>query len=133
MQGQNNAEALRSQPAITKEVVNTTQAAISNLYTGPCRPPFLCEFIWAVEVVGADGGAINNGSPAISSFSYEGNKGNAGNSGMAGGKGLDANGDPVHGVDVKPGLKKQDKGSGKEKSSKSTNTTSWDIKELKKV
>lgn len=55
MQGQNSTEAMRSnQPVVTREVVNITQAAISNLYTGPCRPPYLCDFVWAVEALNID-------------------------------------------------------------------------------
>ena len=117
MQGQNSTEAMRNnQPIITKDVINITQAAISNLYTGPCKPPYLCNFVWAVEVLNSDGVTISNTYAASSSFKFEveniaaenvegGNKGNAGNTGMSGGKSLDANGDPVHGVDVKLGVK----------------------------
>ncbi|MEO6539830.1 MAG: hypothetical protein ABIN74_02520, partial [Ferruginibacter sp.] len=56
MQGQNGTEAMRNnQVLITKDLVNITQTAISNLYTGPCKPPYLCDFIWAVEVLNNDG------------------------------------------------------------------------------
>ena len=164
MQGQNGTEAMRSnQPIITKDVVNITQAAISNLYTGPCKPPYLCNFVWGIEVLNSDGVTIGNSHTVSSSFKFEagntvaenvegGNKGNAGNTGMAGGKSLNANGDPVHGVDVKlgvkstskqgdpvhgvdvkPVVKSQDKGSGREKSTKSTTTTSYDVKMQKKL
>jgi hypothetical protein len=164
MQGQNGAEAMRSnQPIVTKDVVNITQAAISNLYTGPCKPPYLCDFVWAIEVLYSDGVSIGNSYAVSSSFKIEtqnsevamvdaDNKGNAGNTGMSGGKSLNANGDPVHGVDVKlgvrsaskqgdpvhgvdvkPGMKSGDKGSGKEKSTKSTTATSYDVKMQKKI
>lgn len=153
MQGQNGMEAMRNnQPLVTKELVNITQAAISNLYTGPCRPPYLCNFVWAVDAFNSDGISIVNGTSAISSFEYEGNKGNAGNSGMAGGKSLDAQGDPVHGVDVKlgvksttkqgdpvhgvdikPAMKTDDKGTATGKSTKSTTTASYDVKMNKKL
>ena len=107
MQGQNSTEAMRTnQPIITKEVVNMTQAAISNLYTGPCKPPYLCNFVWAVEVFNSEGLAIGNSHAGTDSYSFkfegentdvvkaEGdNKGNAGNTGMAGGKSLGADGD----------------------------------------
>lgn len=117
MQGQNGQEAMLSnQPIVTKDVTNITQTAISNLYTGPCRPPYLCDFVWAVEVLNREGVSISNDYTAGASFKFEvdnvateniegGNKGNAGNTGMAGGKSLDAQGDPVHGVDVKLGVK----------------------------
>jgi hypothetical protein len=50
MQGQNGAQAMRSnQPIITRDIDNLTQAVVSNLYTGPCRPPYLCDFIWNVQ------------------------------------------------------------------------------------
>lgn len=120
MQGQNRMEAMRNnQPIITKDVVNITQAAISNVYTGPCRPPYLCDFVWAVEVFNAD--EINTGEAYVASEHYSfkfntaaevsaglataDNKGNAGNTGMSGGKSLNAQGDPVHGVDIKLGTK----------------------------
>ncbi len=52
MQGQNGTQAMRSnQPIVTKDVDNITQATINNLYTGPCRPPYLCDFIWSVEAL----------------------------------------------------------------------------------
>ena len=64
IQGQSDAEAMRNnQPIITKDVVNITQAAISNLYTGPCKPPYLCDFVWAV-------GAFNNGNSQHYSFKF---------------------------------------------------------------
>lgn len=176
MQGQNATEAMRSnQPIVTKDVVNITQAAISNLYTGPCRPPYLCDFVWAVEALVSDGILLNNSFSASSSFKFETEnteaakvdadiKGNANNTGQSSGKslkrekgtgmasgkslerekgtgmasgkslnnlgnpasvislnglppgqpiivggGIKAQGDPVHGVDIKLGMKKQDK------------------------
>lgn len=118
MQGQNGTEAMRSnQPIVTKDVENITQAAISNLYTGPCRPPYLCDFVWAVEVFNGDEIATGKAYVASEYYSFKfnavvdtpaglataDNKGNAGNTGMSGGKSLNAQGDPVHGVDVKLG------------------------------
>lgn len=50
MQGQNSTEAMRSnKPIVTKDVDNITEATVSGIYTGPCRPPYLCEFIWDVQ------------------------------------------------------------------------------------
>lgn len=134
MQGQSGIEAMRSnQPIVTKDVVNITQAAISNIYTGPCRPPYLCDFVWAVEVLNSEGVLLSNNNSANSSFKFEtgdmsatkaeaDNKGNAGNTGMPTGKSADkkieksssaakstGQGDPVHGVDIKLGIKSQDK------------------------
>lgn len=52
MEGQTAAIAMRSNPPIvTKDVGNITQATISNLITGPCRPPYLCDFVWRIEAV----------------------------------------------------------------------------------
>ncbi len=148
MQGQNGTEAMRNnQPIITKDVVNITQAAISNLYTGPCKPPYLCDFVWAIEVLNSEGVSIGNSSVANSSFKFEAdNKGNAGNTGMSGGKSLEANGDPVHGVDVKLGVKSASKQGdpvhgvdvkpamkSQEKNQKSPKAVSYDVKMNKKV
>lgn len=65
MQGQNGAQAMRSnQPIITKDVDNLTQAVVTNLYTGPCKPPYLCDFIWTVQAVNREGKPMgrNNGT-----------------------------------------------------------------------
>ncbi len=52
MQGQSGSQAMKAnQPIATKEVVDGTEATLSGIYTGPCRPPYLCDFIWSVEVV----------------------------------------------------------------------------------
>ncbi len=52
MQGQNSTTAMRTnQPIVTKDVDNLTQVAVSGIYTGPCKPPYLCDFIWIVEAV----------------------------------------------------------------------------------
>ena len=124
MQGQSGAEAMRNnQPITTKDVVNITQAAISNLYTGPCKPPYLCDFVWAVEVLNSDGVSVGNSNAGSNAYSFRfeaenmntvkaeaRNKGNAGNTGMPTGKSLNANGDPVNGVDVKLGVKSASKG-----------------------
>jgi hypothetical protein len=65
MQGQNGTQAMRSnQPIVTKDVDNLTQAVITNLYTGPCKPPYLCDFIWTVQAVNREGKPMgrNNGT-----------------------------------------------------------------------
>jgi hypothetical protein len=64
MQGQNGTQAMRSnQPIVTKDVDNITEAVVSGIYTGPCRPPYLCEFIWNVQVVTRDGTAGASSEP----------------------------------------------------------------------
>lgn len=100
-QGQTVVEAMRiNQPVITKEVTNITQAAIGNLYTGPCKPPYLCDFVWAVEAFNNEETAASKiyGNSENYSFKFEvddnavrgvataNNKGNAGNTGMPTGK-----------------------------------------------
>lgn len=65
MQGQNGVQAMKSnQPVVTKDVENLTQATVANLLTGPCRPPYLCDFIWSVQALTRDGKPIgsNNGN-----------------------------------------------------------------------
>ena len=59
MQGQSSSSAMRTnQPIVTKDVDNITQASVSGIYTGPCRPPYLCDFVWSVSAMsgGADVG-----------------------------------------------------------------------------
>ncbi len=63
MQGQNSTEAMRTnQPIVTKDVDNITQAVVGGIYTGPCRPPYLCEFVWSVEVAKAASTGSTNGA-----------------------------------------------------------------------
>ena len=74
MQGQNGMQAMRSnQPIITKDVDNITQAVVSNLYTGPCKPPYMCEFIWQVQALNKDGKPIgrNEGNSEPYTFKVE--------------------------------------------------------------
>ena len=71
MQGQNGTQAMKAnQPIITKDVDNLTQAIVTNLYTGPCKPPYLCDFIWNVQAVNREGKPIgrNNGTSEPYSF-----------------------------------------------------------------
>ena len=52
MQGQNGTTAIRTnQPIITKDVDNITQAVVNGIYTGPCKPPYLCDYIWQVQAL----------------------------------------------------------------------------------
>lgn len=72
MQGQNGSQAMRSNPPIvTKDVDNITQTVVSGIYTGPCRPPYLCDFVWTVEVVNSTGvvtGNTQTSSPTMFHF-----------------------------------------------------------------
>jgi hypothetical protein len=61
MQGQNGAAAMRSnQPIVTKDVDNITQAVVTGIYTGPCRPPYLCDFVWQVQALNREGKPVGN-------------------------------------------------------------------------
>jgi len=71
MQGQNGVQAMRSnQPIVTKDVDNMTQASVTGVITGPCRPPYLCDFVWTVQAIGRDGKPMgtNNGTSEPYSF-----------------------------------------------------------------
>jgi hypothetical protein len=66
MQGQNGTTAMRTnKPIVTKDVADITEAAVSNIYTGPCRPPYLCDFIWNVEAITKDGRTKGSSEPTI--------------------------------------------------------------------
>lgn len=61
MQGQNGSTAMRNnQPIITKDVVNLNDITINSILTGPCRPPYLCDFIWNVQALNREGNPIGN-------------------------------------------------------------------------
>lgn len=65
MQGQNGAAAMRSNtPVIEKDIREVTQATVTNILTGPCKPPYLCDFIWNVQALNKDGKGMgrNNGN-----------------------------------------------------------------------
>lgn len=71
MQGQNGTAAMRtSQPIVTKDVDNITQTVVSGIYTGPCRPPYLCDFIWQVQAMDRNGKPMgrNNGNSEAWAF-----------------------------------------------------------------
>jgi hypothetical protein len=72
MQGQNGTTAMRTnQPIVTKDVDNLTQATVSGIYTGPCRPPYLCDYIWMVEAVSKNGSTSCAGEPTTFSVTEE--------------------------------------------------------------
>jgi hypothetical protein len=76
MQGQNGVNAMRSNPPIvTKDVDNITQAIVTNIYTGPCRPPYLCDYVWQVQAVNRDGKPMgsNEGKSELWSFKIQNN------------------------------------------------------------
>ena len=100
MEGQNSTEAMRTnQPLVTKEVTNITQTAIGNLYTGPCKPPSMCDFVWAVEAFTGDDMAAGKPYGASEHFSFKFNADNSKSTPTV--KSTDGQSDPVHGVDIK--------------------------------
>ena len=77
MQGQTSAQAMRvNQPIITKDVDNMTQAVVNNIIDGPCKPPYLCDFIWNVQALNREGKPIggNDGNSSPNTFSVNNNK-----------------------------------------------------------
>lgn len=73
MQGQSGSQAMRTnQPIVTKDVDNITETTVSGIYTGPCRPPYLCDFVWAVEVITPNGTPVGEtqvtSNPSLFSF-----------------------------------------------------------------
>lgn len=69
MQGQNASQAMRTnQPIVTKDVDNITETIVSGIYTGPCRPPYLCDFIWTIEAIDKNGTPIGTSNPTVFNF-----------------------------------------------------------------
>lgn len=65
MQGQTGAAAMKNnKPLVEKSVLNATETSVASLLTGPCKPPYLCDFIWNVQAVNREGKPIgsNNGT-----------------------------------------------------------------------
>jgi hypothetical protein len=72
MQGQTATQALRTNaPIITREVNNLTQATVNGLLTGPCKPPYLCEFTWNVQAVDRSGKPIGNNNGTSEPFTFK--------------------------------------------------------------
>lgn len=72
MQGQNGVSAMRSsEPIITKDVSNVTQAVVNAVLTGPCKPPYLCEFIWNVQAISRDGKPVGNNNGTSEPYQFK--------------------------------------------------------------
>lgn len=66
MQGQSGSQAMKTnKPIVTKDVADITEASVSGIYTGPCKPPYLCDFIWAVEKISASGQVTCSSEPTM--------------------------------------------------------------------
>lgn len=71
MQGQNGIQAMKaSQPIITKDVENLTQANVNGILTGPCKPPYLCDFIWTVQALNREGKPIGNNNGTSEPYTF---------------------------------------------------------------
>jgi hypothetical protein len=71
MQGQTGMQAMKTNdPIVEKEISNINQAIIANVITGPCKPPYLCNFVWNVQALDKEGKPIgrNNGTSELYSF-----------------------------------------------------------------
>jgi hypothetical protein len=69
MQGQNSTQAMRTnKPIVTKDIADITEATIGNIYTGPCKPPYLCDYVWSVQALDKEGKSISE--EAVSSWSF---------------------------------------------------------------
>jgi hypothetical protein len=74
-QGQNAlAAAKANEPILVKDVDNVSQAAISNFLNSasPCKPPYLCDFVWNVQAINKATGKSygkNNGNSEYYKFS----------------------------------------------------------------
>lgn len=67
MQGQNGTSAMRSnQPIVTKDVENVDHLTVENLIQGPCKPPYMCDFVWEVQAFSSTGKKV--GSPQMGSY-----------------------------------------------------------------
>jgi hypothetical protein len=63
MQGQNGTQAMRSnQPMMEKIITGATEITTDGILTGPCKPPYLCDFIWSVQAINKDGNPVGNTS-----------------------------------------------------------------------
>ena len=75
MQGQNSTQAMQAnQPIITKDVENMTQIVINNMVDDPCKPPYLCDFVWTVQALNREGNPIGENKGMSSPFQFAVNK-----------------------------------------------------------
>ena len=72
MEGQNGTSAMKNNtPVVTKDVDNLTQATVSGIYTGPCKPPYLCDFIWSVQALNRNGKPIGNNDGTSEPYTFK--------------------------------------------------------------
>jgi hypothetical protein len=54
MQGQNSSAAMKENTPIVDKSTDANTISISGMLTGPCKPPYLCEFVWNVAIIERD-------------------------------------------------------------------------------
>ncbi len=71
MQGQTAVQAAKANEAIIdKEVKNNTQTTVTDIITGPCKPPYLCDFFWNVQALNKEGKPLGNKDGMSDFFSF---------------------------------------------------------------
>ena len=56
MQGQNGVSAMRSdEPQIVKDGITDDHFTVESLIQGPCKPPYMCDFVWDVQAFSSSG------------------------------------------------------------------------------
>jgi len=56
MQGQTATAAIKNnKPFAEKSITDNTETTITNFLTGPCKPPYLCDFVWNVQALNREG------------------------------------------------------------------------------
>lgn len=59
MQGQTATAAIKNnKPFAEKSITDNTETTITNFLTGPCKLPYLCDFVWNVQAVSREGKPI---------------------------------------------------------------------------
>ncbi len=58
-------------PILTRDITNLTQTTITNLITGPCKPPYLCDFTWTVQALNRDGKPIGQDNGTSEPFNFK--------------------------------------------------------------
>jgi hypothetical protein len=74
MQGQTGTQAMKAnEPIIQKEITNINQAIIANVFNNPCKPPYLCDYVWNVQALDKEGKPTGNkdGMSELYSFSVK--------------------------------------------------------------
>ncbi len=54
MQGQNGTTAMRYNEPIVDKSTDINTITILGMLTGPCKPPYLCDFVWNVAIIERD-------------------------------------------------------------------------------